>query len=186
MRLGLQQGGGAARLRGNARRGFPRGRGSHAERAGRGAASVSASGARAWSGSGFVRRLEARAADRLRVAAAGDGCARIEAAPFGSIGAARLAELLRSTRRGELRLHRSACWIFPTRLEARRRLGFDLQARGWLASAVSASSGCAASDLRGAAWLAADTALGCADEERLRIRLADAADWLRLSRRAPA
>ena len=63
-----------------ARRGFTRGRGS----------SVSASGARTWSGSGFVRRLEARVADRLRVAAAGDGCARIEAAPFGSIGAARL------------------------------------------------------------------------------------------------
>ncbi|KAA0046035.1 hypothetical protein E6C27_scaffold243G006060 [Cucumis melo var. makuwa] len=75
-----------------ARRGFTRGRGS----------SVSASGARALSGSGFVRRLEARAADRLRVAAAGDGWARIEVAPFGSIGATRLTELLGSTRLTEL------------------------------------------------------------------------------------
>ena len=81
-----------------------------------------------------LRRLEARAADRLRVAAAGDGCARIEAAPFGfdRSGAAGWLRLSRrvpaalrriyAARRGWLRIRRSAARM-------RSGSGFGLQTR---------------------------------------------------------
>uniref|UniRef100_A0A9I9CCM7 Uncharacterized protein n=1 Tax=Cucumis melo TaxID=3656 RepID=A0A9I9CCM7_CUCME len=159
VRLGSRQQGGAARLAVQAaRRGLwcrparlvawdGRARARLATRSGR---------ARAWSGFGFgragadrfrvrasaetwvrLRRLEARAADRLRVAAAGDGCARIEAAPFGfdRSGAAGWLRLSRrvpaalrriyAARRGWLRIRRSAARM-------RSGSGFGLQTRrGW-------------------------------------------------------
>ncbi|KAA0047921.1 hypothetical protein E6C27_scaffold133G002050 [Cucumis melo var. makuwa] len=154
VRLGLQQEfTRAARLRKSARRGFTRGRGSHADARGRGSGSgrwrapvrvaervfgrIFTRGASA-SGFRVARRLLVVRLPRLRSATAADE--RFGCAASNRSGATRLAVGLAADARRWLRLGfgraRDGCsdgrsaagsaWtILPTRLEARRRLGFD-------------------------------------------------------------